>query len=155
MRVTTRTNLAMRVLMYCAANNSRLVTRDEIAQAVNASTHHTGHVVGQLAQVGAITTVRGRSGGLRLAAPMADINIGQVFRHLESHLPIAECFDMDTNNCPLAGACKLRDALAAAAEAFYASLDQVALSDIMSCNVPLLDMLQCDGPRIACSVPAE
>lgn len=141
MRVTTRTNLAVRILMHCAVNIDRLVTREEIADTVNASAHHTGHVVGRLSHLGLLHTVRGRSGGLTLAQPAGHINIGSVFRDLEGETPIAECFAQETNTCPLKDVCLLREALAKAAEAFFAELDRITLRDIVENNLPLIEMM--------------
>lgn len=135
--------------MFCGSNSGRLVTRDEIAETVNASAHHVGHVVSCLAHMGLLHTVRGRSGGLALALPMDKINIGHVFKEMESDLPIAECFDPETNTCPLADVCLLRDAIQDASAAFYARLDQVTLAQIVENNTPLLDMM-CQNP-IGCS----
>ena len=45
MRVTKRTNIAMRVLMFCAANNDRLVTKAEIAWVCNASENHLAQII--------------------------------------------------------------------------------------------------------------
>lgn len=145
MRVTTRTNLAIRILMCCGANAGRLVTREEIAETVNASAHHIGHVVGHLSALGVLNTVRGRAGGLELARPMDQINIGMVFRAIEGALPLAECFDMETNTCPLHAVCLLRQSLEAAAEAFYGTLDKVTLADLVEDNSGLSTLMCTDA----------
>ncbi|PIE10146.1 MAG: Rrf2 family transcriptional regulator [Rhodobacterales bacterium] len=144
MRVTTRTNLAVRILMYCGANQGRLVTREEIADTVNASAHHIGHVVGRLSHMGLLNTVRGRAGGLELARPMDEINIGHLFRDIEGDVPLAECFDAESNTCPLHAVCLLRKALERAAAAFYATLDEVVLRDLVEDNTGL-EALMCQG----------
>lgn len=56
MRLTTRTNLAMRVLMFCAVNPEKIVRKHEIADACNASENHLAQVVNTLAQRGFIAT---------------------------------------------------------------------------------------------------
>lgn len=137
MRLTTRTNLAMRTLMYCAANPGRIVRKHDIAEACNVSENHLAQVIHTLGLNGFLITQRGRSGGLRLARPMEQISVGAVFRLLESEVPFAECFDKDHSNCPLRGFCKLRCLLSEAVEAFYARLDQVTLADLVAGNDPL------------------
>lgn len=141
MRVTKRTNIAMRVLMYCAANNDRLVTKAEIAQRCNASENHLAQVVNQLGQLGYLSTHRGRNGGLELGRPATDIKIGDVFRALEAPVPIAECFADVDNTCPLTAHCRLRVALRDAAESFYAHLDEISLDVLLCDNQPLLSLL--------------
>ena len=64
MRITKRTNIAIRVLMFCGANESRLVTKSEIAARCNTSESHLAQVINQLAQLGFLHTQRGRSGGI-------------------------------------------------------------------------------------------
>ncbi|WP_353473631.1 Rrf2 family transcriptional regulator [Salipiger sp. H15] len=150
MRVTKRTNIAIRVLMHCAANTGRLVTKSEIARCCNASENHLAQVINQLAQLGFLSTHRGRNGGLELARPADQIQIGEVFRTLESPVPLAECFADADNTCPLTDACRLRLALTEAANAFYATLDPITLDELVCDNAPLIDILV---PGRACSVP--
>lgn len=153
MRLTTRTNLAMRTLMFCAVNGNRVVRKAEIAAACNASENHLAQVVNTLAQRGFIATQRGRAGGLRLARPAERICVGAVMRAFEAGVPFAECFDPETSTCPLREACLLRDALTAAIEAFYASLDRVMLADLVTDNCALERLLQLPAraPERACA----
>lgn len=145
MRLTTRTNLAMRTLMYCAVNNDRIVRKSEVAEACNASENHLAQVVNSLAQLGFIRTLRGRNGGLTLERNARHINVGDVFRALEAGLPFAECFAGKANTCPIAHTCRLREALLAALEAFYSSLDDVSLEDLVSGNDGLRRVLEQPG----------
>ena len=108
MRVTKRTNIAIRILMFCAVNPDRLVTKSDIAGPCNSSENHLAQVINRLAQHGFLYTQRGRNGGLRLARPPEQINIGDVFREFESEVPLAECFADADNSCPLKDACRLR-----------------------------------------------
>ena len=142
MRVTKRTNIAMRLLMYCAANTDRLVTKAEIAGACNISENHLAQVVNQMGQMGFVQTQRGRHGGLRLARPASQMRVGEVFRALEGPVPLAECFADADNTCPLVSACRLRLALMDAAQAFYASLDEVTLDALICDNMDLVKLLQ-------------
>ncbi|SNT22494.1 RrF2 family transcriptional regulator [Antarctobacter heliothermus] len=141
MRVTKRTNIAMRVLMYCAANPDRLVTKHEIAERCNASENHLAQVINQLAQLSFLHTQRGRNGGLELGRPAGEIVIGDVFRALEQPVPLAECFADVDNTCPLTEACRLRDALNKAANAFYESLDLITLDSLVCDNPALLEII--------------
>jgi Rrf2 family nitric oxide-sensitive transcriptional repressor len=147
-RVTKRTNIAMRVLMFCAANTGRLVTKAEIARCCNASENHLAQVINQLGQLGFLHTQRGRNGGLELGRPADEIKIGDVFRVLEAPVPLAECFADVDNTCPLKDACRLRTALTEAVEAFYRSLDPITLDELVCSNVDLLDIL---NPERACA----
>jgi Rrf2 family nitric oxide-sensitive transcriptional repressor len=142
MRLTTRTNLAMRTLMFCAVNDGRVVRKQEVAQACNASENHLAQVIHLLAQKGFLRTVRGRAGGLMLGRKMDDIRVGDVFRTFESTLPFTECFAGGENSCPLVAFCRLKCALAEAVEAFYASLDKLSLRDMVQGNGELEGLLK-------------
>ncbi|MGR3271202.1 Rrf2 family transcriptional regulator [Thalassococcus profundi] len=141
MRVTKRTDIAMRVLMYCAVHADKLVTKSEIATACNASGNHVAQIINQLAQLGFLNTRRGRHGGLSLAGPASGISVGAVFRAVEGPVPLAECFADSGNACPLSADCRLRAVLSKAAEAFYATLDPVTVEELVSGNAPLLKLL--------------
>lgn len=138
MRITKRTNIAMRVLMFCAVHTGRLVTKSEIAERCNTSESHLAQVINRLAQLGYLHTQRGRAGGIMLGRPTEEITIGAVFRHLEGETALAECFADVDNTCPLVDACRLRAAMAAAAEKFYAHLDTISLDELVCDNFDLL-----------------
>ena len=137
MRITKRTNIAIRLLMFCAVNPDRLVTKAEIAERCNTSESHLAQIVNRLAQLGFLRTQRGRTGGIRLARPVEEISVGEVFRRLEEKVPVAECFADADNTCPLTEACRLRPALGDAMEAFYLRLDAVTLDALICGNEAL------------------
>lgn len=141
MRLTVRTNIAMRALMTCAVNPGRIVRKAEIAGVAGASEAHLGVVINQLAQTGFIETLRGRHGGIRLRFPPDSISVGRVFRIFEAQTPFTECFSARDNHCPIASACKLRNTLSTALEAFYATLDDVTLADLTCDNAGLERLL--------------
>lgn len=142
MRITKRTNLAVRLLMYCAAHRDRLVTKAEIAECCNISENHLAQVINQLSQLGYLATQRGRNGGMSLGRPASGIRIGDVFRDVEGNLPMVECFADADNTCPLTKACRLKTALADAAQAFYRSLDDITLEALVCNNHDLVRILQ-------------
>jgi Rrf2 family nitric oxide-sensitive transcriptional repressor len=141
MRLTTRTNLAARTLMFCAANDEQFVRTSDIAERCNASINHVARVVQKLQAEGYLETLRGRTGGIRLAKPANQISIGAVFRIFETDIPFAECFDQVRNTCPLAATCRLRSYVVRALEAFYHELDMVTLEDLVRGNCGLMDLL--------------
>lgn len=151
MRLTTRTNLATRVLMSCAVNDGMTVRTSEIAERCNASVNHLLQVVNLLQSNGFVETLRGRSGGLRLTRKMDDISIGQVFRLFESSVPFAECFNTEANTCPLSSTCRLKGYISRALEAFYHELDMVTLADLVKGNCGLSALLDMSpAQKIVC-----
>jgi Rrf2 family nitric oxide-sensitive transcriptional repressor len=154
MRLTTKTNLAARVLMACAYNRGKTMRTSDIALVSNASLNHLLQVVNGLQAYGFIETLRGRHGGLRLARPPEQVSMGAVFRVFEAGHPFAECFDAETNTCPLSTECRLRGYIARAVEAFYHELDMVTLEDLTRGNCGLEALLNLpDTLADACPSP--
>ena len=59
------------------------------------------------------------------------ISVGQVVRNMEPDFHIVECFDPQTNTCPITPACGLIGVLNEATRAFLATLDQYTLEDLV------------------------
>src|SRR5262249_6758764 len=83
MRLTVLSDYSLRMLMYLGAQDKRLCTIAEIAQAYGISENHLMKVANRLAQCGFIESVRGRGGGLRLGKPAEAITLGAVLRAME------------------------------------------------------------------------
>lgn len=130
MRLTRHTDNALRCLTYLAIHTNRAVTSAEIARRMGMSEGHLAKVVGRLASLGYVDTLRGRSGGVRLARKAADIRVGDVVRETEDNLCLVECFNPENNQCPIAPACALAGALDRALRAFLEVLDEVTLADL-------------------------
>jgi Rrf2 family nitric oxide-sensitive transcriptional repressor len=88
-------------------------------------------VVYRLGQLGYLTTVRGKGGGLKLAKPPEAINIGAVVRQTEDDLDVVECFQESDTPCAILPACALRGALGKALAAFLDVLDGYTLADLI------------------------
>lgn len=133
MRLTQRTDYALRVLMYCAqqAQRPQPPTIAEIATLHGISRSHLMKVVMLLAAQGWVATTRGRGGGLRLLKPAAQICIGQVVRQVEEDFTLVECFSAQGNSCRIDGACGLKGVLHQALQAYLQVLDGVTLADLV------------------------
>ncbi|GHF43564.1 RrF2 family transcriptional regulator [Seohaeicola zhoushanensis] len=142
MRVTKRTSIAMRLLMYCATHPERLVTKSEVAECCDVSENHLAQVINQLGRIGYLDTQRGRNGGIRLGRAPSAISIGQVFRDVEGCPDVNHCVADSDCSCRFVGACALRNVLADASQAFYSHLDHFSLADIMRDNSAMALMLQ-------------
>lgn len=130
MRVTRYTDYSLRVLMYVALKGDDLSTIGEIAEAYSISKNHLMKVVNQLANDGYIQAIRGKNGGMRLQRPANEINIGELVRNTEQELALVECFGAE-NTCVITPACELKKILAISLEAFFSSLDQFTLNDLL------------------------
>jgi Rrf2 family nitric oxide-sensitive transcriptional repressor len=131
MRLTAYTDYSLRVLIYLALNPDRRPTIAEVASRYAISKAHLMKVVHQLGLKGYIETVRGKSGGLRLARPTHDITVGEVVRGMEPDMALVACFSETAAPCVIAPACRLKGKLNEARLAFLKVLDDCTLAELM------------------------
>jgi Rrf2 family nitric oxide-sensitive transcriptional repressor len=124
-KLTRYTDYALRVLMHLAARPDRLSSIGEIARSYGISQNHLMKVVHDLRKAGYVDAVRGRSGGIRLARPPTEINVGAVVRHTEEGFDLVDC-----GSCVIAPACGLTGVLGEALGAFMRVLDSYTLGDL-------------------------
>jgi len=145
MRLNLHSDYALRLLMHLAANREALITITETANRYDISKNHLMKVAHLLGKAGFIETIRGRSGGLRLARDPSDINIGDVVRHTEGDFAIVECLPGGKGTCFIAPSCRLKHVMKEATDAFISVLDQYNLGYLMKNNIDLLSMLGNDA----------
>jgi Rrf2 family nitric oxide-sensitive transcriptional repressor len=141
MRLTSHTDFALRLLMSLAVVTERLVTIEELARRHGLSRNHLMKVAQTLVSLGYVTGVRGRTGGLKLARPAFAIRMGEVARALEDDTALVECLGNGPSSCILNGACLLTHTMGRAREAFFASLDEVTLADLVAPRLALRQRL--------------
>ncbi|WP_101841901.1 Rrf2 family transcriptional regulator [Halobacillus sp. Marseille-P3879] len=133
MRLKKYTDYALRVMIYTASKpDGELASKGEISKVFHISENHLGKIIHQLNKLGMLETIRGRSGGIKLAKHPKEINIGYVVRAMEDDFHLLECFDRDTNYCVITPACKLKHILNDALYAFLKVLDEYTLEDLLS-----------------------
>lgn len=131
MRLTKQTNYAIRMLMYCAANEQGLSRIPDIAKAYSVSELFLFKILKPLVGAGLMETVRGRNGGIRLAKTSTDITLLDVVRVTEDNFAMAECFENDAADCPLVDSCGVNSALRRALNAFFAVLAEYTVDDLV------------------------
>ena len=130
MRLTAYTNYALRTLQLAALRAPDLVRVDDVVAVHGLKKPNIVKAVHELGREGFLETQRGRGGGFRLARPPETITVGEVVRLTEGDLDLVECFNPETNTCPLLGVCRLSRKLREATAAFMAVLDDLTIADI-------------------------
>ncbi len=131
MHLTRYTDYSLRVLIYLGAHPGERATITQITDHFGISRNHLVKVVHNLARLGYIHTIRGKSGGMILAMEPKDINLSAVVQRIEPHLNLLECFDNQTNTCPIATQCKLKGIFFQAKRSFMGVLNNYTLADIL------------------------
>lgn len=139
MQLTQYTDYSLRTLIYLGLRRDGLSTITDISESYGISRNHLVKVVHQLGAQGLIVTVRGKGGGIRLASPPAEINIGDVVRRFEN-LSLVECFT-DNNTCAISPSCRLRGVLQEAMRAFMEVLDTYTLQDLIASKKKMKGLL--------------
>ncbi len=129
MKLTYRTDYALRVLIYLMNRPGQKVTTREMAEFYGISLNHLTKVAKALTRAGWLKTERGASGGLMLAPHTADTRLGEIVRLTET-AEVVECFTPKTNTCPITARCELKPILYKAQSAFYSVLDAHTVRDL-------------------------
>lgn len=136
MNLSKFTDYALRVCLYLGAHQDRVVPISEMSRAHGVSQSNLMKVVNQLVDGGFLKSTRGRSGGVALARPAAEIRVGEVARFMEGDDPLVDC-----SSCILRGSCGLVRGLKEAKDAFYQSLDSFSLADSVLAHPRTLSIL--------------
>ncbi len=140
MRLTRQTNYAIRILMYCAANEGHLSRIPDIARAYSLSDLFLFKILQPLVEAGLVKTVRGRNGGVQLGKPAEEITLFDVVRVTEENFAMAECFESDSD-CPLVDGCGLNEALRNALGAFFEVLASYSIRDLVEARPNMRNLL--------------
>jgi Rrf2 family transcriptional regulator, nitric oxide-sensitive transcriptional repressor len=152
--LTQFTDYSLRIVLYLGTHPERVVSAEAISRAFGISRHHLVKVVQRLTDLGVVEAQRGRGGGMKLALPPSEINVGWLIRRTEPHLNLAECFDPAINTCPIAPACGLKGALYRAQHAFLAVLDEYTLDRFLVRRDDLVTLLG-NGPMLGAGSDAS
>jgi Rrf2 family nitric oxide-sensitive transcriptional repressor len=131
-QLSLHADYALRALIYLGTAQGEVASTQQISDAYGISKHHLIRVVQTLAEHGYVELLPGRSGGVRLIREPSTIRLGDVVGHAEPHLRLVECFDRETNTCPIVDSCGLKGYLKDALDAFVATLNTHTLADLLT-----------------------
>jgi Rrf2 family nitric oxide-sensitive transcriptional repressor len=142
MRLTSFTDYCIRVLTFVAVKDGSLATIDEIARHHKINRNHLMKVVFRLSQLGYLKTIQGKGGGIRMGMDPAQIRLGKLVRSTEDDLALVECFQSEACHCVIEPGCVAKKALRTALDAFFASLDEYTLADLVKPRRSLARLLE-------------
>src|SRR3954464_7487923 len=130
-RITARTDYAVRAALELAAVAPEALTCDRIATSQGIPSRFLQAILGDLQHARLVTSQRGREGGYRLALPPSEISIARVMRVeqgflAEGHGQRPEGGRYPRRPAPLAGV------WVAAREAYRRVLEEVTLADVVA-----------------------
>ncbi|MHA6252489.1 RrF2 family transcriptional regulator [Oceanobacillus sp. CAU 1775] len=142
MNLKKYTDYGLRVLLFAGLKSEgELTSIKEISEVFDISPHHLGKIVHELNKMGLIETIRGRNGGIRLAKPPEEINVGLVVRQLESDFVLLECFEQGEHHCVISPGCSLKHVLNRALHAFFKVLEEYTIKDLIHNEEELRELM--------------
>lgn len=147
MKITAQEEYGLRCLLRLASAERESWTLPEISVAEGLSVAYAGKLMGALREAGLVTSVRGRSGGYRLARSPEEIGLGSLLLMLgeplfddpgycDRHPGVLE------DGCVHRGACTLKSLWQTLETWMRRSLDQVTLADLVRHKGDLTDFLR-------------
>lgn len=133
--IARHTDYAARLVLHLASvDDEAQVSIREVAQARSMPLPFVRRLVGRLVKAGILKTVRGASGGLRLARPAKDISLLDVVEAMEGRLALNRCTH-GGKGCPLASRCPIQGVWCEADRALGESL-AAARFDVLARTTP-------------------
>jgi Rrf2 family nitric oxide-sensitive transcriptional repressor len=131
MRITAFSDVCLRVVMLLAVvPQPALTTAQVVADGVGTPYNHVSKAIIRLRELGLVTVVRGRAGGVSISEAGRTVTVGWLLRRLDTRTDVAAC-DTPNGPCPLLAGCGLRGALSRAREAFYGELDDLVIATLL------------------------
>jgi len=131
--LTSRSRYALKIMMDLAryGANQPLVRRSEIAARQGIPTDYLDQIMVKLRAGNLVESIRGRSGGYRLARPADSITMWDLFSSVEESMIPVECISSG-QACDFESSCSSKDAWSVIFSAVKASLGGIKLETLAS-----------------------
>ena len=118
MKISTKGRYGLRVMIDIASHSEEeYIALKDIAARLNITVKYLEQIVAPLNKAGFLSSMRGNSGGHKLALSPDDCKVGDILRVMEGNLSPVECVASGEVECPLAESC--------ATVSFWKGLDDV------------------------------
>lgn len=136
MKFSTQTDAAMRICLYLEVHRDRLVSRFEIAHAIDLGEATVQRLLAELAVANVVEARRGRYGGTRLARQLQNLNVAELIALGESEgWQFTECDRRADCNCLMAGDCTLNTMFRQFQAGFMQMAEGWSMADLLNDNI--------------------
>ena len=133
MKVSTKGRYALRIMLDLAMHNSgELVPLKDIARRQGITLKYMEQIISPLSKAGFVQSLRGSSGGYRLARNPSDYTVGSILRVLEGPLAPTACLETDVNECPRVDSCPTISFWNGLNKVINEYVDSVTLEDLVN-----------------------
>ena len=148
MKITAQEEYGLRCLLRLAdAGEGESLTIPDVALAEGLSEPYVAKLLAVLRKGGVIDSVRGRSGGYRLAQSPSEIGLGSLLLILGEPLFDEPAYcekhaGTETQRCVHTGACSLRGLWNTLEQWIRGTLDQITLADLQQNEQHIVDLVR-------------
>lgn len=134
MKLSTKGRYGLRALIDLATySEEEAVSISSIAARQHISEGYLEQLVAKLRKAGLVTSIRGASGGYRLAKDPSQISVGDILRALEGSLEAVECPGLkDENTCEGADFCVTKYVWKRINDSINQTVDDIKLDRLMA-----------------------
>ncbi len=130
MKINRATDYGVRLMVYLAACEGRVVPRAEIASAMEIPPEFLAKIAQHLAKAGLLEIRQGRAGGYRLKRPSQEITLLEVVEALEGEIALNLCVG-HPESCRFSPTCKVHLVWEAATEGLRDLLGNIYLANLI------------------------
>ena len=106
MKISTKGRYALRIMTDLAMHgDDEFISLKEISERQEISMKYLESIVGILSRAGFVLSLRGKSGGYKLAKKPTDYTIGSILKLTEGSLAPVACLESEINECLRAEHC--------------------------------------------------
>ena len=132
MKISTKGRYALRLMLDLALHDTgENIALKTIAKRQNISGKYLEQIIGILTKAGFVKSVRGSSGGYRLAKAPEEYTVGDILRLTEGSLAPVACVEDGVENCPKAENCVTLTLWKDLNDAINSVVDHVTLADLV------------------------
>jgi Rrf2 family protein len=145
-RVSARSDYALRAVAELAASDGRPMNRERIAEAQEIPAEFLENILLELKHVGIVMSQRGAGGGFRLARKASEISLADVIRAVDG--PLANVRGNRPEVVEYRGsAAHLRDVWIAVRASLREILEEISVQDLVDGNLPARVSTLTKNPR--------
>ena len=126
MKLSTKGRYGLSAMIDLAVySENEAVSLNSIAERQHISEGYLEQLMAKLKKAGLVTSIRGASGGYRLARPAAEVSVGDILRALEGSLKAA-------NGCEESSFCVTKYVWERMNASIQKTVDEIKLSDLIN-----------------------
>jgi len=131
MRLTRAAEYAIRCVLFLSdRGEGRLVSKKEIAQAMEIPDQYLGKIAQQLSRAGIIEILQGARGGFRLVKPPSEISLLRVIEAIMGRIYLNDCI-LRPESCSKSESCAVHMVWEKARDQLRETLDSARFSQLI------------------------